>query len=232
MKGMVTTGLASLLDAFMPPRCLHCLSASRLPGPLCLACFRTLERCSIPPTELPGFTVSGRPVLAVSYYRSGSPLRAVHRAAKYEANAPAADWLARYMARRLCRASLSRVTTCTPVPSHPARLLDRGLNISMVLAEGLASHKTWSLSRDLLIRRRLGIPQNELGREQRLDNVMKVFRPGPGVGSSRSMHILLVDDVVTTGATLDACASILESHGHLVRLAALAFRRELFNRRS
>jgi len=201
-----------------------------MPGPLCLSCFRVLEQCAIPEVELPGVTTEGRKVLAAGYYRGGSPLRAVHRAAKYDEDSACAHWLARYLARRIPMAFLGHVDVCTPVPSHPARLLDRGLDIALFLAQGLAHHGNWLMTSNLLVRERLGIPQNELGREQRLVNVSQVFGPGVGVAAIEPANVLLVDDVVTTGSTLDVCASILEARGHRVALAALAFRRELFAR--
>ena len=240
---IIGAGLTPFLDTFLPRRCLHCLVEMRLPGPLCLSCFRVLEQCAIPGVELPGVTASGRTVMAASYYRGGSPLRAVHRAAKYDEHEACARWLARYMARRIPFERLGCVDVCAPVPSHPARLLDRGLDIALALAKGLTQGQKWSIASDLLVRRHLGIPQNELGREERLHNVMNVFGPGTGVAAaaasgvdsaagiaSRPLNVLLVDDVVTTGATLDACASILEARGHRVVLAALAFRREIFQR--
>jgi predicted amidophosphoribosyltransferase len=144
------------------------------------------------------------------------------------------------MARRIPFERLGCVDVCAPVPSHPARLLDRGLDIALALAKGLTQGQKWSIASDLLVRRHLGIPQNELGREERLHNVMHVFGPGTGVAAAgvagdagtvdKPLNVLLVDDVVTTGATLDACASILEARGHRVVLAALAFRREIFQR--
>lgn len=173
-------------------------------------------------------TAAGRRLTAASYYRGGSPLRAVHRAAKYDQNESAARWLGAYLSRHLEWArSDDSVDACVAVPSHPARLLDRGIDVAACLAARLAKDNGWTLRTDMLVRERLGIPQNELDREERLINVRSVF----GIGSSKTalLHVMLVDDVVTTGATLDACADLLESRGHRVSLAALAMRREIFD---
>ena len=168
--------------------------------------------------------MAGRPVIAASYYRSGSPLRAVHRAAKYHQNEGCAKWLARYMARRIHVPE--GVKVCTPVPSHPARLMDRGLDLAGILSGTLANRNEHLMNMHLLRRHTLGTPQDELDRSDRLSNVESVFKAEKQTPSP--LHILLVDDVVTTGATLDACASVLEARGHTVALAALAFRREIF----
>lgn len=216
--------LEVIRGALLPARCLQCAASLREAAPLCLSCFRLLESCRIPARELPGLTVAGRPVIAASYYRSASPLRAVHRAAKYHQNEGCANWLARYMARRIHLPE--GVEVCTPVPSHPARLMDRGLDLAGILSQTLANRTNQVVSLDLLRRHTLGTPQDELDRSDRLSNVESVFKAGKQTPSP--LHVLLVDDVVTTGATLDACASVLEAKGHTVALAALAFRREIF----
>ncbi|MDA0377911.1 MAG: phosphoribosyltransferase family protein, partial [Bacteroidetes bacterium] len=82
---------------------------------------------------------------------------------------------------------------------------------------------------DLLRRTRLGAAQNDLDREGRLKNVRGVFEAsGP---LETGYRVLLVDDIVTTGATLDAAAGALEDAGAHVAIMALAFRRELFQQR-
>ena len=203
---------------------MHCAASLRETAPLCLSCFRLVESCRIPACELPGKTAEGRPVLAASYYRSGSPLRAVHRAAKYRQSEGCAQWLARYMIRRV--GLPHPVDACVPVPSHPARLMDRGLDIVQILAQCWAERLNSELHTDLLTRSRLGSPQDALDRTDRLANVCSVF--SAKTSSSQPLRLLLIDDVVTTGATLDACAGLLHEQGHTVHLAALALRRELF----
>ncbi len=169
-------------------------------------------------------------------------MRAVHRAAKYDQSERSAEWLGSYLATRMDAAlatewhqsiedgdsenELNENTIVVPVPSHPARLLDRGLDTVHILATAVACSIGGRVETDLIRRTRLGTPQNNLDRAQRLMNVKSVFAPGPQFLTPS--RIILIDDVVTTGATLDACADLLEQAGHHVALVALAFRRELF----
>lgn len=191
---------------------------------LCLTCHRILATCRIPLVELPGWTPSGRPCTGVSYYRAGSPLRSLHHAAKFHADEAACDLMGRMLVRGLRH--VPRVDAVVPVPSHPARLRDRGLDLTGRLGEAVA-RATGAPSRpDLLCRTRLGAAQNDLDREGRIANVRGVFEASTAM--EPGLRVLLVDDVVTTGATLDAAAEPLERQGALVFLAALAFRRELF----
>jgi predicted amidophosphoribosyltransferase len=120
------------------------------------------------------------------------------------------------------------VDALVPVPSHPARLRDRGMDLTGRLGAALARRAGAASRPDLLRRTRLGAAQNDLDRAGRLANVQGVFEASAAV--SGGMRILLVDDIVTTGATLDAAARPLEDQGAVVFLVALAFRRELFRR--
>jgi ComF family protein len=92
-----------------------------------------------------------------------------------------------------------------PVPLHPARLRERGFNQAYLLV------RSWGdvVARDMLQRTRRTPPQTGLGRNGRLSNVKGAFAvKDPAAVENR--HILLVDDVYTTGATVMACARILK----------------------
>ena len=220
-------GIKGGLDLLLPRRCAHCARLLKVPGPLCLLCFRLLESCRIPNWELPGFTPAGRSIRAVSYYRRGSPLRGVHRMAKYGKSEACAEWLGGYAARRLAGPEMNSSCLIQRVPSHPARLLERGVDVVGIMAGSLA-RRFGGTSVELLRRTRLGTPQNHLDRDGRIDNVREAFEAGSETIAMGPCHITLFDDVVTTGATLDACADILEACGHTVSLLSLALRRELF----
>lgn len=210
----------------VPFRCRHCGRLLGQPWLLCLSCHRVLASCRIPAGELPGWTPAGRQCKAVSYYRAGSPLRSLHHAAKFHADEQATGCMERLLVRGLT--DFPTVDAVVPVPSHPARLRDRGMDLTGRLGAAVARAAGAPSRPDLLRRTRLGAAQNDLDREGRIANVAGVFEATAEV--SRGMRILIVDDIVTTGATLDAAAKPLEDQGGHVVFAALAFRRELFRR--
>ena len=99
-----------------------------------------------------------------------------------------------------------------PVPLHPRRLRARGFNQSLLLARGVASKTGAELDFLSLRRRKFTRPQTELSSEERKRNVRKAFEVvNPEAVKGRT--ILLVDDVATTGSTLNECAKALKRAG-------------------
>lgn len=99
-----------------------------------------------------------------------------------------------------------------PVPLHPSRLREREFNQSLLLADRLNRRLRLPLSYDNLIRVRPTQPQTELNRAARLKNLRRSFvvqRPEEVTGR----RILLVDDVLTTGTTVNECAKALRKAG-------------------
>jgi ComF family protein len=99
-----------------------------------------------------------------------------------------------------------------PVPLHPSRLREREFNQSLLLADRLNRRLRLPLSHTNLVRLRRTEPQTELSRAERLKNLRKAFavlRPGE-VADKR---VLLVDDVMTTGTTVNECAKALRKAG-------------------
>ena len=100
-----------------------------------------------------------------------------------------------------------------PVPLAASRRRERGYNQSEVLAEGLAQLWNLPLRTDLLARTRATATQTRLTPGERQRNVAYAFRSLADRGSLRGQHFVLVDDVVTTAATLNACAAALHDGG-------------------
>ncbi|MFQ6099724.1 MAG: ComF family protein [Anaerolineae bacterium] len=98
-----------------------------------------------------------------------------------------------------------------PVPLHPARLRERGYNQAALLAREMARRTGLVVEEQALIRQRATAPQVELNARQRKENVRDAFRcSGNSLAGKR---VLLIDDVCTTGATLEACAVALYAGG-------------------
>lgn len=133
---------------------------------------------------------------------------------KYDGWWRLADELALRLARVRWPADvIAERTALIPVPLAPRRERERGFNQSERLAVALAPHWHLPVWRDVLVRASFSTSQTQLTPEQRLHNVAGAFRVVGGVAPLRGAHVLLVDDVVTTAATLNACAAALFAGG-------------------
>lgn len=203
------------------PRCLGCGEAS-LPGAdLCLACDDALPwndtacgRCAMPlPSPAPacGACLQATPPLDAAHaaFRYAAPLDRLLPRFKFHRDLAAGRLLAEAMIARF--SALERPDALLPVPLHRERLRRRGYDQALELARPLARALRLPLRTDLLRRQRPTRAQSELDAAQRRRNLRGAFavedgRPVPA-------HVVLVDDVMTTGATLHAAARALRGAG-------------------
>jgi len=121
-------------------------------------------------------------------------------------------------------AELAPFSVMVPVPVSPGRLAERGYNQSLLLAKELGKITGMAVLENILIKTRETAQQAKLNRAARENNLLDSFcLPFPQ--RVKRAHVLLIDDVATTGATLEACARTLKKAGAL-RVAALTFARE------
>jgi len=117
---------------------------------------------------------------------------------------------------------IEHIDLVTFVPLHNSRLREREFNQSKLLASKISDGFKIPLA-DTLDKIRSTRNQNELSRTERLVNLKGAFRIRRGGDTVRGRHILLVDDVLTTGATLNECARVLKAAGTIeVRCLTLA----------
>ncbi len=201
------TSLANdLVDLFAPPECAACGEAFPSRFPLCAVCLHHLS----PPDEAPAGVF-------VAYEHGGSLARAVHRA-KYGDDPSVAASLGALLADAFPEGEA--VDVVVPVPLHDARLRSRGFNQSAELSRALAKRLGVPIAFDGARRVRDTPTQTKLDREARKANVADAFSASP---SLRGKRVLLIDDVVTTGATLEALrVACLDAGAVTVRAAALA----------
>jgi ComF family protein len=218
-----------LLDTLFPPRCVGCRQVGEW---LCAEC---LER--IPLVEPPVCTCCGSAVatnglcarcrvapLRIDCIRSVARFEGVLRKAvhwlKYRGRTALVEPLGTLMAAYWEQHPM-QVDVVVPVPLHPARLRERGFNQAALLACEMARQVDLAVDGQMLMRQRSTASQVGLNAAQRRENVRGAFRCS---GSSLAGgHVLLVDDVCTTGSTLEACAVALKVGGaRSVRALTLA----------
>jgi ComF family protein len=215
----------AVLDTLLPPNCLACDAPVDADGQFCLPCFRAVNFISAPFCAHCGVPLPfGEATGFCTACAQARPLyRSARAALRYDAMAKRlllpfkyADRpeYARGIAVLMARAGgslLARADLLVPVPLHRNRLRQRGYNQSVLLADALARG---AVLRDALVRTKPTAPLGGLGlaaRQAELENAIAV-RPGRAA-LLRGKNLLLVDDVMTSGATANACAASLLAAG-------------------
>lgn len=139
--------------------------------------------------------------------------RASMAAVKYNNRREYLDFYAAAMGSRMTgRVRSWQAQVLVPVPIHPARRRKRGFNQAQELARRLSG--IWGIPVDsrLLVRTRKTAPQRDLDPAQRLKNLQEAFAVAPGRGADVE-SVILVDDIYTTGSTVEACTRVLKAAG-------------------
>jgi len=215
--------MQSLLNLAFPPQCLSCGSTVETLHALCGACWSetpfltglVCDACGVP---LPGSEAgegalcdaclatdrpwqTGRAVLAYSGVARKLVLALKH-GDRLDLVRPFGGWMARAAAPML-----RDDTVIVAVPLHPFRLLRRRYNQAALLSNAMARHLQRPSIPDLLTRSRRTVPQEGMTRAARFANQSGAIRPGTrAVGILAGRSVLLVDDVMTSGATFAAAA--------------------------
>lgn len=211
-----------LWELFFPRYCVVCgHRLLRAEEHLCLHCLSTLprtamHRCPDNPMEK---NLWGKLPLcratAYFHYAKGGDTQKVLFALKYKGHSQLGVFLGRCMASELQSSGFFRdIDFIVPVPLHPKKERERGYNQSRMLAEGLSAVTGIPLSDKLIARTRYTGTQTQKGSYERWMNVTNVFQC-ISPDEFRDKHILLVDDVMTTGATLVSCADALSGVSRL-----------------
>jgi ComF family protein len=229
----------ALLSLFFPPHCANCEADTAAGVHLCESCADKArriepplcERCSEPfaGAIFETFTCAncaGRKLhfdCAVAPYLSRGVVREFIHRFKYDRERylrqPLAAWLAEALKdERLKRHAFDLIV---PVPLHSTRQRERGFNQAEELAKLLSRHCGVPVA-SALKRTRYTTTQTRLAREERMENLRGAFRVRH-TAAVQSRHLLLVDDVFTTGSTVDECARVLRQAGAAsVRVATVA----------
>lgn len=212
--------LARVLDILMPQDCLVCGELASEHG-VCVACL----------AELPRRPSTACPICALPALNGGPCGQCLRQAPCYDATLAVFDYafpidrlvqsmkyghqlsVAAYFGAELRALGESRaldVDLLLPMPLHPRRLADRGFNQAVELARPLARSLGCPMELARVSKVRDTPAQASLGRDERLLSPRDVFRCDRGLDG---LHVLVVDDVMTTGATLNEMARCLKQHG-------------------
>jgi ComF family protein len=202
----------ALLDLLMPPACAGCGRTGAL---LCSGCRgglvapgRAQDRFLAPDA---GIVIGDALTLAVAALAYAGPMRRALAALKYGSASRLAPILAQVALPRLSAAlAVSGPATLVPVPVHLERRRIRGYNQAELIARELAK-RAGLVTSPMLVRVRPTTKQHRLNRTARLANLRGAFGVAPGAGIPST--VLIVDDIITTTATLEACASVLREAG-------------------
>ena len=222
-------GANAALDLLLPPRCLACQAVVDRQGVLCPPCWSGLQfigppycdSCGLPFDFDPGgLSLCGACLRQLPPFRRaraalayGEASRSLVLGFKHADRTYAAPLLGRWLGR-VAADLLADAALVVPVPLHRWRLFGRRYNQAALLAQALGRIGEVPVAVDLLVRRRATPNQAGRSRSGRRRNVEGAFclRPGYG-GMVDGQCVLLVDDVLTTGATVMECTKVLKRSG-------------------
>jgi ComF family protein len=228
LQGGLRRASGRVLDVLLPPRCLACEGEVAEQGTLCAACFTGLSPITAPFCAQCGvpFAHAERAALCPRCETRPPAFATARAALRYDAGAKRlilpfkhADRteLAWPLARQMARAGaelLARADVIVPVPAHWRRLLGRRYDQAALLARALGRIADRPVAPDLLRRARRTPPLADKGAAERAITVQGAFALArDGAARVAGRRVLLVDDVVTSGATTEACALVLLEAG-------------------
>jgi len=222
---LLNNWLTNIQDWLLPRLCPACGDPAGPGRELCPGCERTLPvllhacpRCAIPyehpdthgecgacQTQAPAFART------VALYRYAPPVDHFIRELKFHQQLGLARLLGEQLARRLA-AETTRPDRIIPVPLHGARLRERGYNQALEIARPVARALGVPLDFRLLVRVRATAPQTGMTVAARRKNLRGAFALRDA-GAVRDLRVALVDDVMTTGSTVQAAAQCLRAAG-------------------
>jgi len=221
--------MQSVLRVLYPPQCISCGALVEETGALCGTCWQdtpflgqgVCDCCGAP---MVGAVAEGdicdqcmtiaqpwrRGRAALAYRDNGRRLvLALKHGDRLDLAAPAARWMARAGAPILKKGMLA-----VPVPAHPWRLFRRRYNQAAVLAQALSRIAPVIYVPDALVRSRRTTVQDGMGQEARFENMVGAIAPHPRHRARlKGAEVVLVDDVMTSGATLAAAAEAVLAAG-------------------
>lgn len=208
---------ADFKDFFFPRTCMGCGKKLLVHEPVvCLSCLSDLPFTGLgntPGNEMERHFWGKFPIeraSALFYYAKGGAVATILHGMKYYGRQRVCRQMGNWLAAELSATGFFEGVDClVPVPLHPRRLRHRGYNQSGLLAAGISERTGIPVCPDVLVRTHNNRTQTHKSGYERWQNTDGLFAATSQAASLEHKHVLLVDDVLTTGATLTACADAL-----------------------
>lgn len=224
---------SELINFFYPDVCAACNNGLfKGENVICTPCLYHLPKTNF--HILPGNAVEKQfwgkvnvySATALYYFNKGERVQHLVHRLKYFSDKEVGVFTGKILGTDLLKSDrFVTIDAIVPVPLHANKLRTRGFNQSDFFAKGLSEAMNVPFISDYLIRLKATSTQTRKSRFSRFENVNRVFGVNP-VAPFTPSHILLVDDVITTGSTLAACADVLlEVPGMKVSIATIAYAR-------
>lgn len=226
---MFTSLLSPLVHLFYPHCCELCgTDLQQTDELLCLRCVQALpvthfhRYAGNPVANVFSGRVMVQQATAAYYYNQSSGMQQLIHRFKYRQRPDIATWLGKQTGYQLQESSwIKDIDFLVPVPLFPRKEKLRGYNQATLLANGIAQITPLPVHPATLVRQQFTATQTKKGRTDRWQNVADAFKVSGNLPAG--VHVLLIDDVITTGATTEACCVALQQAGARVSVCCLAY---------
>lgn len=233
MQALTKKTIRALADIVFPRSCVHCTGLVH-PNKnefdyLCLDCSKELQFCTPPACISCGYPFYGAVIgprscphcvelnpcykYGKSVFLTQGPGRSLLHNLKYQSGFYVLQDIGRVIKNTPHLSQYFKDAVLVPVPLHPDKERERGFNQSELIAQTLARNTAAKNIQCLLKRARFTASQTQLNRKERYQNVKNAFALTPKTHVVKDSIYILVDDVFTTGSTLNACAQALQNAG-------------------
>ena len=208
--------IRDLLLLFFPSNCLVCgKRLSALKAILCFECEMNMPKTGFgdcehnPVCQIFWGRVRVRAGTSLFRFEKGSAYQSLIHDLKYRGNRRAGLYLGRLLGQELKGSVFSDCDLMVPVPLHRKRLKQRGYNQSELIARGASEITGIPVVSDLIQRKKYQHSQTSMNRQERFQNMLEAFSLKDSPPDLHEKKILIIDDIITTGATLEACSRVL-----------------------
>lgn len=202
---------------FFPLYCPVCGNVLHFPGEIiCLSCEQKMPRTRYlndadnPVAQLFWGRIEIEGAFSLLRFEKGSKYQPLLHLLKYKGHKKIGVFLGKLLGAALKNSSHAEADLVIPVPLHPKKERIRGYNQSSLIAQGVAEITGIPLNEKILFRSENTVSQTRRNRYERWQNMEDVFVLSKEAEGYHDLSFLLIDDVVTTGSTLEACAAALK----------------------